>query len=72
MDHDRGENVSFNEKGYLEPLRQQFPYSQVIPVFNQADTMKLEENGKNILERMEEERGILTGELWKETSFNLF
>ena len=60
------------KKGYLEPLRQQFPYSQVIPVFNQADTMKLEENGKNILERMEEERGILTGELWKETSFNLF
>ena len=53
-------------------MRQQFPYSQVIPVFNQADTMKLEENGKNILERMEEERGILTGELWKETSFNLF
>ena len=41
------------KKGYLEPLRQQFPYSQVIPVFNQADTMKLEENGKNILERME-------------------
>ncbi len=34
------------KKGYLEPLRQQFPYSQVIPVFNQADTMKLEENGK--------------------------
>ena len=60
------------KKGYLEPLRQQFPYSQVIPVFNQADTMKLEENGKNILERMEEERGILTGELWKKTSFNLF
>lgn len=60
------------KKGYLEPLRRQFPDSRVLPAFNQADTVKLKKNGKNILEKMQEEQGILTGELWKETSFNLF
>ena len=64
--------MSLLMKRISEPLRQQFPYSLVIMVFNQADTMKLEENGKNILERMEEERGILTGELWKKRHLTYF
>ncbi len=59
-------------EGYLKPLRKAFPDRQVIMALNQADTMEAEEQGRHILEMAGEEKGILTGKLYEEFSFNLF
>ncbi len=63
----------FNEKGYLEPLRQQFPYSQVIAALEPG---RYHETGRDMEKTFwkdwRKNGEYLTGELWKEPSFNLF
>ena len=58
--------------GYVAPLRKAFPGCQVLVALNQADTEEMEEKGKNILQIIKEEQGILTGKLYEESSFSLF
>lgn len=64
------------ELGYLKPLREKMAgYGlgcQVLPVFHQADTEAYQEMGRDMLEKMGEEKGIVTGNFWKNQSFELF
>lgn len=58
--------------GYLEPLRSRFPETDVIPVFNQADTPETAEMARQILEDMGESRGAVSGGLDQDRSCGLF
>lgn len=49
----------FMKKGYLEPLRRQFPNANVIPVLNQADTEEMREIAKQLLYDMGEDVGVI-------------
>ena len=60
------------KQGYLSPLKQSFPQARILPVFNQADTGELVLAGKRILEQIGHTEGLITGNLWKEPSFELF
>ena len=60
--------------GYLLPWRKKVwqDGKDVIPVFNQADTEKQKLLGRTMLEHMGESSGIVTGNLHREPSFELF
>lgn len=60
------------EQGYLRPLKQLFPRTRILPVLNQADTKELVLAGKRVLKRTGYPEGLITGNLWKEPSFELF
>ena len=60
------------KQGYLSPLKQSFPQARILPVFNQADTGELVLAGKRILEQIGHTEGLITGNLWKGPSFELF
>lgn len=60
------------KQGYLSPLKQSFPQARILPVFNQADIGELVLAGKRILEQIGHTEGLITGNLWKEPSFELF
>ena len=60
------------EQGYVSPLKHAFPRTRILPVFNQADTRELVQAGKRILEHMGDTEGMITGNLWREPSFELF
>ncbi len=57
--------------GYLKPLEARFPESRIVPVLTQADTRE-EAVGREILEALGEQEGILCGGLKEEPSFTLF
>ena len=58
--------------GYLEPLRAQYPHTEVIPVLNQADTRHLGLAAAGLLDEMKEDGGIAAGRLLGEESAGLF
>lgn len=65
--------------GYLKPWREVVRgakngphFADVLPVFSQADTKEQQRLGMEMLERMGEKRGIVTGGLQEEPSFRLF
>lgn len=65
-------------RGYLEPLRAQFPKIPVIPVLNQADEKEMAERAEGILSLLwgqnpqSEDQGIITGGLQKDESAGIF
>ncbi|WP_367942415.1 selenium cofactor biosynthesis protein YqeC [Enterocloster citroniae] len=58
--------------GYLNPLRSRYMGIPVIPVFNQADTLKLAEVSLRLLREMNEDLGIALGGLHQDVSASLF
>ena len=58
--------------GYLEPLRAQYPRTEVLPVWNQADTRELGLAAAGLLDEMKEDGGIAAGRLLGEESAGLF
>ena len=58
--------------GYLEPLRAQYPRTEVLPVWNQADTRELGLAAAGLLDEMKEDGGIVAGRLLGEESAGLF
>jgi xanthine dehydrogenase accessory factor len=60
------------KKAYLSPLRASCPDIPAIPVFHQADGAAEEQAGKEMLEQMGEQEGIVTGLFGVEPSFAWF
>ena len=58
--------------GFLLPMIREAPSMAVIPVFHQADSPEAEAVGRQMLERMGERGGVVSGRLKEEPSFLWF
>lgn len=68
----REDMVTLMTHGYLLPLRADYPGTDVLPVFNQADTPQQAALAGNMLEGMGETAGIASGQLDQDVSARLF